>query len=342
MNDLSHTLEPISLTRLSATGLGLLVLMIIVGLLCSFSGPISVVETTGWAFWQSIIWQDRISRISAACLAGGGLSVAGLALQALLRNPLANPYILGVSSGAGVGVIAGLAMASRSLLPSFVSTPALAFIGAIVTSAVVYSVASKRGYLDPYSLILSGVMINAVNAALILVIYLFIDPYTLTSFVGWSMGQVPDSVDRSLLVICGISIVSACFWMFLRGAAFNTLGLGEVVALSSGVPVRRLRGETFIATGMITACAVALVGPVAFLGLFVPHVCRMILGPDHRRLTVVCLFVGAIFLVVCDTLCRYIGIAADLGKVPVGIVTALLGGPFFIWLLRNRDKIPIS
>jgi iron complex transport system permease protein len=308
----------------------------VVGLLCSFYGPVSVFETTEGRFWQSLIWQDRVTRIIAAGLAGGGLAVAGLVLQGLLRNPLANPYILGISSGAGVGVIAGLAIAAHTVMPAFLATPTLAFIGAIATCVIVYLVAQTRGHLDPYSLILSGVMINAINGALILSIYLFIDPHTLVRFVGWSMGQVPDTVAVELLWLCGVSIGMAIIWALVRGAAFNALGLGETVAASSGVAVARVRIEALIASGLIAACAVAMVGPIGFIGLFVPHSCRLVLGPDHRLLTVVCCFTGAIFLIGCDTLCRFVGVAANLGKFPVGIVTAILGGTFFIWLLRNR------
>jgi iron complex transport system permease protein len=334
--------KPLSLSRLILLGIGLAVLTLGIGFLCSFSGPISIAESVGWRFWRSIIWQGRVTRIIAAGFAGGGLSIAGLALQALLRNPLADPYILGISSGAGVGVIIGLSLSVRMALPLFATTPVLAFIGATTTCAAVYGVAQQRGHIDPYSLILSGVIINSINTATILAIYLFVDPHTLSSFVGWSIGQVPDAVSPDQLALCGSCIVGACIWILLRGAAFNTLGLGDSVATSSGVPIKKVRIETFTLAGLITACAVAMAGPVGFIGLFIPHICRMTLGPDHRRLTVACGFIGAIFLIISDTLCRYISIAADLGGFPVGIITAFFGGPFFIWLLRSRRRIGVS
>ncbi|MBN1652503.1 MAG: iron ABC transporter permease [Deltaproteobacteria bacterium] len=334
--------SPLSLSQLRALALLLAMLTLVAAFLCSFSGPISVVENAGWCFWQSIIWQGRVTRIIAAGLVGGGLSIAGLALQALLRNPLADPYILGISSGAGVGVIFGLSLAARTTSVQVATIPTLAFVGAVTTCAVVYAVAQQRGNIDPYSLILSGVMINSINTAIIVAVYLFIDPHTLTSFVGWSIGQVPDTVAPDQLLFCGICIIGACVYILLRGAAYNTLGLGDGVAATSGVPIRRLRIETFVCAGLVTACAVSMVGPVGFLGLFIPHICRMVFGPDHRRLAVVCGFVGAMFLILCDTFCRYISIAADLGGFPVGIVTAFLGGPFFIWLLRGRRRTRLS
>jgi len=330
--------QPLTLSRLLLIAFVLALLTFVIAFLCSFSGPIAVVDSSGWRFWQNVVWQGRVTRIVAAGLAGGGLSIAGLALQALLRNPLAEPYILGISSGAGVGVLIGISLAARTGAVQFATTPTLAFIGAITTCVVVYTVAQKRGRIDPYSLILSGVMINAINIAIITSVYLFIDPHTLTQFVGWSIGQVPDAVSPELLLVCGICIVCASVWMLLRAAAFNTFGLGDGVAITSGVAIKRLRIETFVIAGLVTACAVAMVGPIGFLSLFIPHICRMILGPDHRRLTVVCGFVGATFLIVSDTLCRYIGIAANLGGFPVGIVTTFVGGPFFIWLVRERHR----
>jgi iron complex transport system permease protein len=261
-----------------------------------------------------------------------------LTLQALLRNPLADPYVLGVSTGAGVGVIGGLALASRWTLPALATTPLLAFAGALATCTVVYLAAQRRGQLDPYSLILCGVMTNAINGAFILSIYLFIDPNTLNAFIGWSIGQVPDAAPFDRLLFCGVAILGGWFFLSLRGAAFNTLALGDTVAASSGVAVGRLRVEAFIGTGLLTGCAVALVGPIGFVGLIVPHLCRIVIGADHRRLSLVCAFGGALFLILCDTFCRFIGLTANLGKVPVGIVTALTGGPFFIWLLRRRYR----
>jgi iron complex transport system permease protein len=337
MSEYSHPLrKPVSLFQLAAVGAALALLTVVVGFVCSLYGPISMAEMGGWDFTRSIIWQDRLSRIVAAGLAGGALSVSGLGFQALLRNPLADPYVLGVSSGAGVGVISGLALASRWAVPAFTTTPVLAFFGALATCVAVYLAAQRRGHLDPYSLILCGVMINAMNSALILAVYLFIDSHTLSTFIGWSIGQVPDAVSFDHLLLCGVSIIAASSLVLLRGAAFNALALGDTVASSSGVPVGRLRFETFVAAGLLTACAVSLVGPIGFVGLLIPHLCRIVLGPDHRRLAVVCIFCGGAFLILCDTLCRIGSSAADLGKVPVGIITALTGGPFFIWLLRKR------
>jgi len=303
-----------------------------------FGGSLRIWE---WPIWGSQVWRVRMFRLLAAAAVGTALSLGGLALQGLLRNPLAEPYILGISSGAGVGVLlGGTFLLHWPALPAWATTPALAFIGALVTAAVVFGVAQRRGRLDPYVLLLSGVIVNVFNGALILVLILLTKPQEVIDFIAWGMGNIPEYLwfDPELL-LCGWVLV-ACGWamLFVRGSAFNTLGLGDEVATSSGVAVDRLRLETFLVVSLMTSAAVALAGPVGFVGLIVPHVARMLLGPDHRRLAIVCGFGGAIFLMLADSLCRVLGKALELGELPVGVLTALAGGPFFIFLLRRRAR----
>ena len=285
----------------------------------------------GWA---------RLLRLLAAAVVGAALAAAGMALQGLLRNPLAEPFVLGISSGAGVGVLFGLAAAEVWTLAVWTTTPVLAFTGAIVTCGVVYAVAQRRGRLDPYSLILSGVIVNSFNAAIMLAIYLYVDPHRIADFAHWAMGRLPDSVDVTLLSVCGGCVLAGWVVLLANGAAFNVLALGDEVASSSGVRVHRLQITTFASVGLMTAAAVALAGPIAFLGLIVPHICRMIIGPDHRRLVVVSGLAGAGFLVGAEWLCRAAGPLINVSLIPVGIITALGGGPFFIFLLRRRFREP--
>ena len=275
-------------------------------------------------------------RLLAAAIVGAALAVGGAALQGLLRNPLAEPYILGVSSGAGVGVLLGMAVSAWYAVPSWASAPVLAFAGAMITCAVVYGIAQRRGRLDAYSLILSGVIVNTFNAAIMLTIYLYVDPHRIADFAHWAMGRLPDSIDVLSLSVCGACVLVGWVVLVLNGSAFNVLGLGEAVASSSGVAVGRLRIVTFLCVGLMTAAAVSLAGPIGFLGLIVPHLCRMILGPEHRRLLVVSGLAGAVFLIVAEILCRCVGPWIGVSLIPVGIITALSGGPFFIFLLRRR------
>lgn len=300
-----------------------------VGLACSFVG---LVQTT------EMVWRLRIYRLIASSVVGAGLAAAGMSLQGLLRNPLADPYVLGISSGAGVGVLLGLALVGRWVLPEQFSTPVLAFGGAILTCITVYGIAQRRGRLDAYSLILSGVIVSIFNGAIMLSMYLFVDPYRIPDFARWSMGQIPEAVDSRLLLTCGLCVVGGWALLFWQGSALNALGLGDEVAASSGVAVNRLRIVVFLLVGIMTAAAVALAGPVGFVGLIVPHICRMTTGPDHRRLLIISGFAGAVFLMLADTLCRTAGPLIGVNKIPVGVVTALAGGPFFIFLLRRKFR----
>ncbi len=310
----------------------LAVATVVVAGVCSLVGQYGLDELT------PEVWRMRVFRLIAACAVGAGLAVSGMALQALLRNPLAEPYILGISSGAGVGVLLGGALAGVAAIPEWATTPVLAMVGALVTACVVYGVAQFRGRLDPFVLLLSGVIVNVFNGALILVILQFVKQADMIHFIGWGMGKIPDWFwfKPKLLVLCCVLVLLGWAVLFVRSRAFNMLGLGDEVASSSGIAVGWLRVETFIVVAVLTSAAVALSGPVGFVGLIIPHICRMVLGPDHRRLVVVCGFAGACFLMVADTLCRMVGELFKMGDLPVGVLTAVMGGPFFIFILRRR------
>jgi len=325
-------LRPGLSTRRLAWMAGVLaVAILLVALACSLVGVISLSDLS----W--FVWRIRLVRLMVAALVGAALAAAGMALQGMLRNPLAEPYILGISSGAGVGVLLGMAAASwAAALPAWASAPVLALAGALTTCAIVYGIAQRRGRIDPYVLLLSGVIVNAFNGAIMLCIYLFVKPYVVSGFLLWAMGNISDNVATPLLWLSAGCVLGGWAVLLLRGASFNALGLGDDVASSSGVRVQWLRIETFLVVALMTAAAVALSGPIGFVGLIVPHICRLIVGPDHRKLALLSGGVGAMFLMLADTLCRTAGEWVGIGEVPVGIVTALCGGPFFIFLLRRR------
>lgn len=330
MTDLPDNQSGLSARKLAICGGVLVAATVAVALGCSLFGEVSLT-------WHT--WQARLLRLLAAATAGAALASAGMALQGLLRNPLAEPYVLGISSGAGVGVLLGMALAGRMAMPSWAVTPVTALIGAMATCALVYGIAQRRGRLDPYVLLLSGVIVNAFNGAIMLAIFLLVPPRTIASFTVWAMGGVNEklAITNTPLLGAGAAVVAAGWAvLIMRGAAFNALGLGDDVAGSIGVAVGRLRLETFFVVAVMTAAAVMLAGPIGFLGLIVPHICRMIVGADHRMLAVVSGFGGAMFLMIADTLCRLAGGWLRIGEVPVGILTAMTGGPFFIYLLRTR------
>jgi len=306
-------------------------------LACSLVGQVSL-DTA--ALWRSDIWWLRVTRLTAAALVGAALATAGLALQGLLRNPLAEPYLLGISSGAGVGVLLGPVLAGAAGLAGWATTPVLAMLGALITTGVVYAIAQRRGRLDPYVLLLAGVIINVFNGAVILAILQFVEQEEMFRYIGWGMGMIRESIwsEPGLLGLCAGMVLLGFAALFARSGAMNLLGLGDESAVSGGVRVHALRAETFIVAAMMTSAAVALAGPVGFVGLIVPHIARLLLGPDHRRLTLAVGFGGAIFLMLADTLCRLLGEAFRLGELPVGVITALSGGPLFIVLLRRNAR----
>jgi iron complex transport system permease protein len=328
MSEAPQTLPPVLTARKLLIQLAVLGgVALAIGAACSFVG----LAELSWG-----VWTARIRRLVVGATVGAGLATGGMALQGLLRNPLAEPYVLGISSGAGVGVLTGILLASKLSLARWATTPSMALLGAFITCLVVYGIAQRRGRLDPYALVLSGVIVNVFNGAVILSILLFFDRNEIINYIGWSMGRLPNWIDPNLLVLCVSCVAGGVVVLFIRGSAFNCFALGDEVAHSAGVSVGWLRIETFAVVAVMTAAAVALAGPVGFLGLIVPHTCRLLVGPDHRRLAVFSCFVGAGFLMLADTIGRTAGQYIGVGDIPVGILTALAGGPFFIYLLRRR------
>jgi iron complex transport system permease protein len=341
-------------------------LTVVVGLACTFKGregftwPWATL-TSGFAWpWEAGafangIWKLHLSNVVVAAIVGAGLAVSGMALQGLLRNPLADPYVLGISSGAGVGYLAGLALArflargasaaaeqSGSTAMSYLASTTLPTLaGALVTCLLVYLLAQRRGKLDPYVLLLSGVIVNVLNGALILSMLIFVHGNDLVDYVGWGIGQIPEGLLRvqpALVAVSATAVVVGWIVVLARSSAMNVLGLGDEVASSSGVAVHGLRIETFLLVSAMTAAAVSLAGPVGFVGLIIPHICRMAVGPDHRRLAVLSGFGGAIFLIAADTFCRTAGPWFGKDQIPLGVVTAVVGGPLFILLLRRHGR----
>jgi len=302
---------------------------------------VAVCSTIGQFRMGWDIWKLRMLRLIPASLVGAGLSVAGVALQSLLRNPLASPYILGVSSGSAVGAMAAMLAGAAGVITPLTmgGTTLAAACGGVVTTLVVYFIAQRRGRLDPYTLLLSGVIVTAFNGAIIMLMYLLATQPVFRDITIWAMGQIREQTSAASVAIAGGVILVGWVVLLSRAKAFNVQSLGDEIASSAGVNVTALRLTTFATAALMTAAAVALAGPIAFVGLIVPHVCRRILGADHRTLLVTAGFVGAAFLAAADTLCRP-AVTLRTGELPVGIVTALTGGPFFIYLLRRRFKEP--
>ena len=274
-----------------------------------------------------IVTELRLPRVLLAVIVGAGLSVAGLVFQALLRNPLAEPYILGISSGGTVGALIAISLTAGAGL--FV-TPLASFAGSASVMLLVYSLAHRRGRLDPFTLLLSGVMIGAFFNAAVLLIVAVINQETRSAFL-WLMGNL-SSASPSTVAIVGPPVVCASGVFLWLAKGFNLIATGEESAMQLGVNVPTLKKASYLLASFITGLVVSVSGVVGFVGLIIPHICRMLFGPDHRILLPASFLLGAIFLVGADLLARTV-IAPT--EVPVGAVTAAIGAPVFVYLLKR-------
>ena len=281
---------------------------------------------------RTILLEVRAPRVLLAALLGGALSVAGVVFQALLRNPLADPYILGVSGGASIGGVLALLLGVGGALAGNLGVSAFAFAGALIALVGIERVASVGGRLNVYTVLLTGAVFNAFSAALIYFIQSIASLEQLHAIVFYLMGRVP-SRNWSFLGLLGAAILLTIAALFANGRNYNALSLGEEGARQLGVDIERLKRTTLVLGSLLTGLAVSVAGLIGFVGLVVPHILRLLLGPDHRLLIPAAFFGGASFLVLCDLVSRLL-IAP--GELPVGVVTALLGGPFFLYLLRKR------
>ena len=280
---------------------------------------------------QSRILLDlRLPRILFGCLVGAALAVAGTTFQGLLRNPLADPYLLGVSGGSALGAVFVLTTGAAAGVPLVV--PAAACAGALAAVAAVWRLASGAGALPPTALILSGVVVSSFCSALVMFLTAVAPAGRVQGALYWMMGSLaspPPGILPAVALAVALGVGIAVF----SGPQLNALSLGEETAAQLGVSSRRVRLRLFFAASVVTGAAVASAGLVGFVGLVVPHALRALFGADHRLLVPASALAGAIVLVLADTAARSLLPPAE---IPVGVVTALLGAPFFLVLLRRR------
>ncbi len=277
-----------------------------------------------------IVRQIRLPRVILAALVGAALAVSGTVLQALLRNPLADPYVLGISSGAALGAIVALYVGGRLAEAS----PLMAFAGAAVTVAWVYLLGRRGGRLASYTLLLAGVITASFLSALILFILTLLSTRDVRGIAFWLMGDLSVVTDVQLRVLIPV-IALAIALVYLFAKDLNILLLGEKEAAHLGVNVTQVETITFLLASLLTGMAVSVSGAIGYLGLLVPHLGRMVVGSDHRTLLPTAALGGAIDLVISDTLARTVVSPAEL---PVGAVTAVAGAPVFIYLLRRAAE----
>jgi iron complex transport system permease protein len=283
-----------------------------------------------------IVIDIRLPRILLAIFVGASLSVAGTSFQALLRNPLADPYVLGVSSGAALGAVLALIAEPHLALPASISmllTPLGAFLGAAATIAAVYVLGRREGQIDSGTLLLAGIISASFLSAIIMFLLTTLSGRDLHGMEFWLMGDLSISLQQSLRWVLGVGFVVATGAIYTTAADLNLLLAGEKEAMHLGVDIPRVRLVVYIAASVLTGLAVSVSGAIGYVGLLVPHVMRLIFGSDHRILIPTAAFGGAIAVVIADTLARTVVAPSEL---PVGAMTALAGAPLFIYLLRRK------
>ncbi len=283
------------------------------------------------------IFSIRLQRVLLGVLVGAALACSGVVLQAILRNPLADPYILGITSGAGLGGI--IAMLSGITWNLWAGSPIalFAFVGAMVTVWLVWSIGHFTGRSQVTSLLLAGVVVNAFFSAVIMFLTSIAKSELLRSTTYWLMGNIGNITNQnpSVLITASICIIMGIILLFTLSNRLNIITLGEYEAKGLGVNTEKTKLFSFALAALITAVAVSLSGLIGFVGLIVPHGIRLVFGPDHRQLLPMSAIIGGIFLVIADTLARTI---FGQEQLPVGIITAIAGGPFFLILLARYSK----
>ncbi len=278
-----------------------------------------------------ILFELRLPRIWLGILVGGALSIAGCVFQGLLRNPLADPYILGVSAGA----ILGVAISVVLKLPG-IFFPVLALTGAIASLFLVYFLALENQRFSSQTLLLAGVITNFFFSA-ILMFLMTKAGRQLVEIINMLMGSlafVQTSIIGRHLTGIGIIVIFLSIWLWFYSRDLNTLALGDEMAQSMGVNVTKVKKILFILTSALVGLVVSLSGIIGFVGLIVPHTVRLLIGPNHRQLLPLCFIGGSIFLIVCDTAARSLSAV----EIPVGVITAFFGAPFFAWLLKSKKS----
>ena len=277
---------------------------------------------------RAILFDIRLPRILLAATVGASLAAAGASYQALLRNALAEPYLLGISNGAAVGTMVALVFLGGNEW----TRPLMAFAGALAATFVVYQLARGRAGASPERLILAGVIVTTFQSSAIVFITTLMDATRIRSFTFWLLGDLSQAASGSLWIAVA-STIAGVAWLTFKARPLNLLMLGERDAFDLGVEVERVRLQVFLAASLLVGVSVALGGSVGYVGLVVPHLVRMSTGGDNRLTIPAAALAGASFVVVADTLARTV-IAPR--EVPVGAITALIGAPLFIYLLKRR------
>ena len=281
----------------------------------------------------AIVWEIRFPRALLAMMVGAGLAMVGASLQAVTRNPLADPHLLGISSGGAFGAI--LALLHTGLFIGLLTVPLLAFLGALGATAIVLGVSRFADATNADRLVLAGVAVSFIIMAAANVLIFLGDPRATHTVVFWMLGGL--GLAQWSQLIYPLAVLTVCaVWLMARAGDLNAMTVGDETASTLGIPVARFRLTTFVVGALITGVMVAFSGIIGFVGLMVPHVVRMVVGGDYRRVLPGSALVGAVFLLWADIAARTVMAPEDM---PIGIVTGMVGGIFFVWLLGRKRAL---
>lgn len=284
---------------------------------------------------QQILHDIRIPRVLFAFIAGCGLALSGLVFQAMFHNPLATPFTLGVASGASLGAATSVYFGLNITLLGLSGHSLSAFVGALMAIMIVYSVSRLRQGFSTETLLLTGVAVSFFFSSLILLVQYLSNVSDAFQIIRWLMGSLTVVGYTEIIQLLPVVAFNAVV-ILLLGKELNLMMAGDEIALSRGVAIKSARYVLFFATSLCVGGIVALCGPIGFVGMMVPHICRLIFGADHRWLIPASMLFGGSFLIFCDAIARWIIAPTEL---PVGVITTLLGGPFFLWLLiRSKHR----
>jgi iron complex transport system permease protein len=279
---------------------------------------------------HTIIWRIRLPRVLLAALVGATLSLGGLVFQALLRNLLAEPYILGISGGSAIGAIAGILLG----FTRFPGVSITAFLGSIVTLVLILAMTSGQSVLKKESLLLSGVMVNAFCSSVIMFLISLTQDARLHNIIFWLMGDLSTADIHQVGLLAAMLL--PCFTIIFRHShAMNLLLMGKEMAQSTGLNIKVVTITLLVTSSFMVSATVSYCGLIGFVGLVMPHLLRLIFGPDHRVLVPACILGGGAYLVICDLMARTL---PEQGEMPAGVVTALIGAPLFILLLKRSER----
>ncbi len=290
-----------------------------------------------------IVYDIRLPRVILGVLIGAALAVSGAVMQGLFRNPLADPGLVGVSSGAGLGAIVVIVLGSTVLGPvlaifGIYTLPLAAFFGGLATTLLLYRVATRRGQTSIATMLLAGIALGALTGALSGILVYLADDRQLRDLTFWGLGSLAGATWTKIAAAGPIIVLVLIVSPFLA-RALNALALGEATANHLGIPVQRFKNVAIVAVAAATGASVAVSGGIGFVGIVVPHLLRLLIGPDNRYLLPASALLGASMLLVADAISRTIVAPAEL---PIGIITASVGGPFFLWiLLRKRGLLDL-